>query len=103
MLPGDEGMLRRIAERVRALGMTVPVIAFLEMHRPLRGVAHAGALVLEPSLRFVMGEARVSPFLRILERPESLDRLLQLLEDPTTDQSTKESPVPSAGAQHGRV
>ena len=97
LLPDDEGMLRRIAERIYSLGLTVPVVAFLEMHRPLRGVAHAGALVLEPSLRFVLGEARTSPLLRILERPEALDRLLELLDSP------RSLPIVSQGVARGRV
>jgi hypothetical protein len=45
----------------------------------------------------VFGEGRTSPILRILEDPESLDRLLELLEEP------RPTPIVSQGAPHGRV
>ena len=84
----SEAMLRAVAARVTAFGLTVPALAFLEMHRPLRGLAQAGALVLEPTLRFLIGGARASSLLDILDHPESIDRLMDLIEQRSGSCST---------------
>jgi hypothetical protein len=70
----------RFAEWVVSKGLSAPALAFLEMHRPLRGIVGAGALVLEPTIMLLFGRRRAALLRSLVEDPTIVARVIDAIE-----------------------
>ena len=80
MTVGSDLILNNCAERVCRLGLAVPAIFFLEMHKPLTGLAHSASVMAEPILGPLLGMHRVKDLSALLEERENVEKLIQLIE-----------------------
>ena len=74
--------------------LAAPLLAFLEMHRPLLGLARAGAVVLEPTVWALFGAERSRLLRRALEDPAVLQLLMERIEAGASQRTLP-------GGQHG--
>ena len=75
-----EATIRALATQVHKRGMALPAIFFLEMYKPLSGVAHAAALVSSPMLIPFFGPERYEAALRVVGSRDALEQLIQEIE-----------------------
>jgi hypothetical protein len=68
-----------IVRRTRALRLESPLALFLEMHRPLAGLAHSAALCSIPLLEALAGPGVARSLPRLLESAEHIEKLIALL------------------------
>lgn len=75
-----EKMALQLAERIHEMGLDVPAILFLELHRPFASVVYNSALFAQPFLTPFFGLERVQGFLEFLNRRDSLEFLVKAIE-----------------------
>ena len=75
-----EKLLDRIAEQVVRRRLEMPAALFFEMHRPLRFFAGQGLLLASPLLGAFFGLEELYKFSRLVEQPETVDRLIERIE-----------------------
>jgi hypothetical protein len=75
-------LLREAAEFIRRRRLETPAVLFLEMHRPLAGLAGLGMPLAQPYLLALFGWKRGVALARLLADPAALDELLALIETP---------------------
>jgi hypothetical protein len=76
-----ERLLTHAAQAVARRGLAIPAILFLEMHRPLFGIAGQGALpVFAPLLAPIFGLERLQTLARLLGEPGAADALISRIE-----------------------
>jgi hypothetical protein len=80
----EEQLLDRIADQIVRRRLQLPAALFLEMHRPLRFFAGQGLLFASPLLGAFLGLEEIYKFSRFVEAPDSVDRLLQRIEERTS-------------------
>ncbi len=80
ILSGDcDPLLLKMVDWIESRRLLMPALMLLEMHRPLRGLAHASALILEPTLRALVGGRNINPFMQVLSDPQRLNSFMALL------------------------
>jgi hypothetical protein len=77
----EEELLKRIADRIKRMGLQVPAILFLEAHKPLAFIGGQALFFSAPFLGLLFGFQNVSLFADILSRPGGMERLLRKLEE----------------------
>lgn len=75
----DQSLLA-MARRIRELGLTAPAIALIEMHKPLCGLLHASALLVQPALSLIFGAHSGKTLVTLSQSPDNLERLITILE-----------------------
>ncbi len=71
-----------IASAIRARGLEMPAILFLEMHKPLISLGRALAPLCAPVLGLALGSERVSQITSLLDSPRAVELLIAKLEEP---------------------
>ncbi len=69
-----------LAGRVVGLGLTVPAILALEMHRPLTHLASHALVAISPILAPVLGIDSIGSFGRLIHHPGGVDKLITSIE-----------------------
>ena len=77
---GEQAFVERVARGVVARGLTVPAILFLESSKPLNLVAAQGLMAASPLLRLLVAAADLEQLTALLERRDSIERLLVAIE-----------------------
>lgn len=70
-----------VARRVVGLGLALPAILFLEMHRPLGRLAGQAVVVATPVLAPVFGLGGMQGLSRLLYHPGGIDLMIESIED----------------------
>jgi hypothetical protein len=94
-----DALMEAVVRRVQALGLQVPAILFLEMHKPMTRLASQALLVGSPGLAVLFGPQNVQRYVKFLESRENIERLIQRIEEtthPTTEREPPERPTPRA-------
>jgi hypothetical protein len=77
----DEVMIRKVAERLVRMRMSVPAIFFLESSKPLAFVGGQLLIFLEPFVQTLFNFAQYQRFAALMEDRENWERLIRKLED----------------------
>ena len=75
--PADEALLERLAAGVARRGLKAPAVLFLESLRPLNFVGSQAMLFLQPMAGAALSGGEWERAARLLERRESLARLME--------------------------
>ena len=78
-----------LAGELRRRGLSEPAAFLIEAHRPLLPLVRQGAIFAAPLLGPLLGSARMGSLMAYLERPETLDRLLDDLRGDNGDAAGK--------------
>ncbi len=82
--PQEEArLIEHLTYEIKRRGLVAPAIVFFEMHKPLAGLVGAAAIVSTPFLAPFMGLGNVQAYGRLFSRRDSIERLLESLEDPS--------------------
>lgn len=103
-IPNDERdrWIDKLATGVVARAMETPTILFLEMHKPLSFIASQGVVVMSPFLAPLVGFENVRLAVKLMERRENVELLIQRIEDLSQERKArKETPKP-APSEGGR-
>lgn len=73
--------LKEVAEWVISKKLNAPAIFILEAHKPLVGLGFALVQVSQPLLSVMFGSKNIKIVLKVLERPQSVDDLIELIEE----------------------
>ncbi len=76
-----EQLLEKAAKVVVERGMEVPVILFLEMHKPLANLIGHAVWVTMPVWALFFGVATTNQLGYLLSDPERIERLIQRIEE----------------------
>lgn len=77
----EEALIDRAAGEITKRKLNMPAMLFFEMHKPLSNVAGNAALMFSPFLVPFFGFQNVNDYSRLLQKPDSVERLIQKLED----------------------
>ena len=81
-LPPDQlGAAVQLANEVVKRKMSVPAVFFLELHKPLTGLFHAGALMTVPFLTPFFGARNVNRFINLFGSRDFLEILILQIEE----------------------
>ena len=75
-----ERLIERAAERIARYRLQSPAVLFLEMHRPLAGVASQLVHFASPFFAPFLGLERVEDLALLLSKGEYVDRLIDRIE-----------------------
>ena len=83
-IPEEEAdlKLREIAGEIRKRKLELPAILLFESHKPLSYVGGQAIVFFAPFLVPILGYQKVQDYARLLNRRDSIERLLQYLEGP---------------------
>lgn len=98
----DQALLERIAEAVVQRGMAAPATVFLESLAPMNFVGSQALQVLAPLLEVVLDAKTLDQAARLLERRDTVDRLVRLIEMKSSSHSSS-SPTPAQAPTHAAV
>jgi hypothetical protein len=76
----DLALLERVATAIVARGMATPATLFLESMGPLNFLGSQALHVLTPVIESVVSSTELTQIARLLERRDSISRLLALIE-----------------------
>ena len=76
-----EEFIEAIVERVHGYGLTSPAIFFLEMHKPLHFIAGQSVLLGSGFLAPIFGAKNVQKMSKLLEKRDSIELLIQRIEE----------------------
>jgi hypothetical protein len=77
----DEELIENLSHGILKRGMEAPAIFALEMYKPLAGVLYNLSMAVFPMLTAVFGLDKVQEIIQIMRNPESVERLIQALEN----------------------
>ena len=70
----------RFVQKLKLKGLITPALIFLELHRPLRGLAYHMALFVQPCAQLFVSTSSLQAIMDTLSRSESIDYLQSQLE-----------------------
>ncbi|MCU0316276.1 MAG: hypothetical protein MUC92_06760 [Fimbriimonadaceae bacterium] len=73
-------MIAKMSNEILRRGLETPALMFLEMHKPLAGVAGQAAIVFSPFVAPFVGINAVHDYSRLLGKRENVELLIQSLE-----------------------
>lgn len=79
-----EAVIRDAVDGIKRRGLTAPAMLFIECHKPLAGVFGASSIALAPFIVPFLGFDRVEKATQVFSKRENVERLLSLLEEPTS-------------------
>ncbi len=80
-LEQEQAMIQRLSQEIKRRRMEVPAILFLEMHKPVAGLAGNALIVLSPFVAPFVGIDNVHDYSRLLSNRASYEKLIVALED----------------------
>jgi len=83
-------IINRVAEEVVKRHLEVPMMMFVEMHKPIANIAGQGAHYFAPFAGALLGNDLLDEVGFILEDKQNLDRLLERMEILTAERDEKE-------------
>lgn len=86
----DEVMIRKVAERLVRMRMSVPAIFFLESSKPLAFVGGQLLIFLEPFVQAIFNFAQYQRFAALMEDRDNWERLVRKIEDLEAEFTEKE-------------
>ncbi|HUU45537.1 MAG TPA: hypothetical protein VM118_07350 [Acidobacteriota bacterium] len=99
----EEAIMTRMAKKVVEWKMTVPAIMFLEMVKPLNYIGAQAMVFFEPFVQTIFNFRDYDTFRQMMERRESVERLLQKIEELDAQALTKEKDARRRrGGERGR-
>ena len=83
-MPPEEAdeIIRKVAYEIRKRKLETPAILLFESHKPLSYIGGQATLFFAPFLVPILGYNNVRNYGRLLNRRDSIDRLLEYLEGP---------------------
>ncbi|MCC6933314.1 MAG: hypothetical protein IT292_08685 [Deltaproteobacteria bacterium] len=82
----EKKLIEGLARRIRELGLRLPALIFLEVHRPLSNLFYNTSIFFEPIAAPFFGLERYTNIKTVLAKRANIERLIALLDkDPTTD------------------
>jgi hypothetical protein len=78
--PCHEAELDKLARKIAALRLSVPVCFFLELHKPLASILHTAVLGLEPVAAPLINAGYWTALRQALSSRENIDSLIGLIE-----------------------
>ena len=81
--------LRKIAFEIKKRKLETPAILLFESHKPLAYVAGQATFFFAPFLVPILGYNNVRDYARLLNRRDSIERLLQYIEQPMEELEAK--------------
>lgn len=72
--------LDSIAQQIQKRGLAVPAIFFLELHKPLTGIASSMVTAANPLLRLLFQKENIESVQEILESSERIEDLIITIE-----------------------
>ena len=94
----DLALLERVADAVVKRGMAVPATVFLESLGPMNFLGSQALYFLTPIVEWAFQAKEVEQVARLLERRDTISRLIVLIETKSTPQAPSQAP-PGASAQ----
>ena len=88
--PEDEQLIRKVAERMVRMRMSVPAIFFLESSKPLAFVGSQLLIFIEPFVQTLFNFAQYQRFALLMEDRENWERLVRKIEDLEAEVTEKE-------------
>jgi hypothetical protein len=85
LTPEERAVIEKVAARIRARGLELPAVVFLESTRPLNMLGSQIMVGLQPFVDLVASTADYDALASALEKRVSIDILMRLLEAPKTD------------------
>lgn len=78
----DQNVLlaKKLASCIVSLGLQVPAVLFLELHKPLCGILHTASLACAPLASPLFGAERISTLSEFLTSSENIDLLIATIE-----------------------
>jgi hypothetical protein len=92
-----ERAMDEIVSRIRRYGLETPALFFLEMNRPLAGIAGLASFMATPLFGAFLGLNRVEKYAAMIADPDALDALARRL-DEARDEKRAGRPEPDPGA-----
>jgi hypothetical protein len=86
----DLAYLRKIADAVVRRRLEVPAILFLESVRPLNFIGNQVMVFLKPIVDVVIPVADYDRIMKLLERRETIGRLIELIEEAVAEDKQRE-------------
>lgn len=80
LTPEDLALLERVADAIVTRGMATPATLFLESMGPLNFLGSQALHVLSPIIECVLSGTELTQIARLLERRDSIHRLMTLIE-----------------------
>ncbi len=72
-----DSLIERAAQRIARYRLQAPAVLFLEMHKPLAGIASQATHFLAPLLVPFLGTERIEDLALLLSKGEYVDRLIE--------------------------
>ena len=86
----DEEMIRKVAERVVRMRMTVPAIFFLESSKPLAFLGSQLLIFLEPFIQTLFNIRQYQRFALLMEDRDNWEKMIRKVEDLEAEYSERE-------------
>ena len=86
----DLAYLRKIADAIVRRRLEVPAILFLESVRPLNFIGNQVMVFLKPIVDVVIPVADYDRIMKLLERRETIGRLIELIEEAVAEDKQRE-------------
>ncbi|MCW5937994.1 MAG: hypothetical protein KIT11_11885 [Fimbriimonadaceae bacterium] len=74
-------LIEKVADEVAKRGMEVPAVFFLEMHKPVMGIAAQGTIAFSPFLVPFLGFDAINDYSRLMRNRAALERLISRIEE----------------------
>ena len=71
----------KLAEQIVSLGLCVPAVFFLELHKPLCAILHTTTLACEPIAAPLFGAEKIKTLSQFLSSTENVDLLINAIEN----------------------
>lgn len=84
-------IIQKTAAFVKKQGVRTPAVLFLEMHKPLSGIAAHAAIAFAPFIMPFLGFSRVDKYSRFFADRENVERLICEIENPTEPEEEPKS------------
>lgn len=89
----EEELIEKVAEKIREYRMETPAILYLESFKPLTYIGgQMGRLFISPYLPALSEELEMQgeKILRVFEKRENVEKLIELLEEKSREESDEE-------------
>lgn len=77
----QDTFVEKFADKVHRLGLEVPALLFLELHRPFSALFYNSALFAQPFVSPFLGGERTEQILEFLSQENSVQKLIETIEE----------------------
>jgi hypothetical protein len=82
-----DALVEKWAQKIVGRGLEMPVVLFLEMHKPLSFLASQGLIITMPFLGAFVGPETIAKYSKLLEDRQNIERLIQRIEELAAEKS----------------